>query len=225
MNDEQAYRQKEAEAQRAKEKEMHDMEVKAQMDNEEFIGGTGRRNPHYQPPETPMTSSSCFPAGTKILTPQGNVDIAQISNGQSVLSFCPVSGNVCHAEVLQIKADTSWIWHIELSNDQIIRTTKYHSFQCDSGWKKVSEMRSGDILSVRSSDGKMVKAGVKKCGATATKEPVYNLIVDQHFTYIADGMMVSSFTYCRSLRILKWKLCAFLINTFKRKYKPAITNH
>jgi hypothetical protein len=84
------------------------------------------------------------------------------------------------------------IWHVELADGQVLRTTQEHPFWVENrrSWRAVYELREGDV--VRTEDGRLVAvSGVK---ATGVWERVYNWEVEDYHTYFvsatADGASI-----------------------------------
>lgn len=155
----------------------------------------------YRPGGSPSGGgSSCFPRGTMIDTPHGARDIAEISTGDAVLSFCRRCGRVREREVIKVvRHAESAIWVLRL-DDRSIRTTRTHSFLTESGWRRAGQLRSGMTIRLHNSQAATITAS----GEVSETEPVYNLIVEGDFTYIADGAVAHSFSYLRSFRMLMW---------------------
>lgn len=163
--------------------------------------------------DSEVNSSSkegCFPKGTKILS-ENNVGIciSLLNEGDKVIS---VDGtNTLKLEkILKInKFKDRLIWELKLRNGKKIRTTQSHSFLTGKGWKKASEISKGSYL-VFYEEGKYVQDMVISSLEVGDYEDVYNLIVGKNYTFVADGVVSSSFTYFRVLRKFFWSAYDYL---------------
>lgn len=168
------------------------------------------------------SGSTCFSFDTKISTPTGLQNIVDLKQGDKVVSIS-LSGQTTNQRVLKKvchKAD--YIWKIELVDGKIISTTKSHSFLLETGWKKASEIVAGDNILGKGGN----THSVKKSYQTQELQPVFNLIIDGNYTFIANGVQVHSFTHFRVLRMFFWNLasinskfieCLHTKNTIKSK--------
>ena len=153
------------------------------------------------------SSGGCFPAGTLVRTPIGDVPIEALNSGDLIESIVVGSGEVSTRKILkkQIHGERR-IWRIEFSNGDSINTTQIHSFFDGSKWKRAGEIVEGDSLVGSHSERRVVVRSFM----TERLEPVYNLIVEGDFTFFAAGAVVHCFSYFRQFRIAAWSLVAWL---------------
>ena len=117
----------------------------------------------------------CFPAGTRIATPDGPVAIETVQPGAVVLTGQGGTTVVdatffTRAQVLTLVTDAG-----------ILRTTAEHPILCANGkFRRAGNLTSGDPLP----DARVVS------GALGAEELVYNLRVGPPHTFIADGFVV-----------------------------------
>jgi len=147
-------------------------------------------------------AGACFPATTKISTKLGDFMISDIEINNEVLSVGK-DGLISYKKVIEkVSHQASKIWCIYLSSGSLIRTTATHSFKSNGTWKKASQLASGDLL-VNSQGNEIT---VLKSYKSKDIEPVYNLIVEDNFTFIAEDTLVHSFTYFRTIRSFYWSI-------------------
>lgn len=130
----------------------------------------------------------CFPAGTKIYTPEGNIDIKDIKVDQEVYAFDEDRNLVKSRVVAFLDHDLvpDKIYKITLENDQYIRANHEHPFlNGDGDFVSVSMLKVGDEL-VTFHDKKLKIISIEEDGY----EPVYNIEVEKYHTYIAENLFV-----------------------------------
>lgn len=173
-------------------------------------GGTGKqewRNSvqggrYWGPP-------TCFPAGTLIKTPTGFLDIASASKGDWVLAFDPYGAVLRPRRILKVcHHGKQRVWEIRFADGSSLRTTASHSLSVAEGWKRVRHLRAGDIVRCLDATGEFVGRRVVCSSSTAAVEEVFNLIVGEDFTFVADGVVAHSFSYFRRLRAMGWTVYA-----------------
>ena len=137
------------------------------------------------------TQTSCFVAGTKVLTENGYKVIEEIKPGEFVYAMNLDTNEYELKEVLQ-KFDslTSEIYEIEVA-DHVIKTTARHPFYVvDKGWIRAKNLKVGDKLSSKEN----IDTTIKKINIIPQKErtPVYNMEVEGHHNYLIteDGFVV-----------------------------------
>lgn len=142
----------------------------------------------YTPAPPRSYKSRCFPAGTRIYTPQGNIDIRDIKVDQEVYAFDEDRNLVKSRVVAFLDHDLvpDKIYKITLENDQYIRANHEHPFlNGDGDFVAVSELKIGDEL-VTFHDKKLKIINIEEDGF----EPVYNIEVEKYHTYIAENLFV-----------------------------------
>lgn len=152
------------------------------------------------------TEVGCFPKGTAILTPNGCVDIASISVGNIVYSYDKKSSNFVESKVLKVTRHSySKIVILKFEGDTEIKTTSVHSILVDSKWKKAKALRKGDLVNFI--DGDRVFLKHKESNMI---EPVFNLVIDDNYNFIADNIIAHSFSYFVAPRIIIWKAISIM---------------
>lgn len=150
--------------------------------------------------------SGCFPTNTMILTENGGRCISEIKNGDRIYSY-DSNNNRSIKKVLKVNMFRKRrIWVLILSDDEKIRTTHTHSFFNGKKWVKSSNLSKGDyILSSNKTYKKILKSY-----ETSKKEDVYNLVVEDNYTYIADNVLSHSFSHFVIIKKLYWNIYSFI---------------
>jgi len=153
-------------------------------------------------------TSTCFPAGTLIETPSGVLDIASLEEGDIVLGYDSRAKTLRGRSVLKVqKFGTNPLWELVFTDGSRMRTTDHHCFRVAGAWRKARHITHGDLVCcVDASSAGVVSRKVVSSGPTTEVEPVFNIIVDEDFSFIADGVIAHSFTHFRALRVLGWKI-------------------
>jgi hypothetical protein len=148
----------------------------------QILGADGKPiKPAGLSPLRVVSGSSCFAAGTPLLTPEGSRLIEQFQPGDSVLSRAESEPNGPPASkaVEAVFVRLGRILHVHIGG-QVIRTTSEHPFWVVGvGWRKAGKLVVGDPL--LGHDGRTVL--VDDLLDTGEYERVYNLRVADHHTY------------------------------------------
>jgi len=157
-------------------------------------GGTGRVD----------DKPSCFVGLAPILTPQGWQPISHLKKGDRIVSYDHTTDAavIRHIEKQQ-RHQTAIIWEVSVTESvDPICTTRIHSFLTNRGWKRTNQLKVGDILTTFGREKSVVSSIIE----TTRVEPVFNLIAEGEYTFIAQGCVVHSFTYFRNFRVW-WHRC------------------
>lgn len=137
--------------------------------------------------------SGCFPAGTPIRTPEGERPIESLRAGDSVVA--PGSLGVARIQSRR-RCPAARIWEVRCADPElVIRTTSDHLLRASRGWTRVDRLREGDRLIP--ADPSTAAARVASVRCTAEVEPVFNLIVADALTFVANGVTAHSFSRAR----------------------------
>jgi hypothetical protein len=124
---------------------------------------------------------SCFPAGTRLLTPTGDKPVEEFRPGDLLLSrseFDP-DGPVQARPVEEVFVRVAVVRDLRVDG-QVIRTTEEHPFYVlGKGWVKAAFLEAGNLLV--SHDGQV--RAVEGLSDTRSVETVYNLRVAEYHTY------------------------------------------
>jgi len=125
-------------------------------------------------------TGGCFTADTLVLTDNGAKRIADVAVGD-VLLTSNSQGKIKTSQVskaLRFKND-----HYFIINEQI-KVTKMHRFFTEAGWKRVRDLKIGDM--VQKSDGTF--EAIRSKELVRAKLTVYNLeIKDDHNFYVSSN--------------------------------------
>lgn len=160
-------------------------------------------------------SKSCFPSGTLITTPNGKKDISVLRKGDLVTSLNPKNQETAEKAVLKVihhKKNRYDIYKIYLANGSVVKTTGIHSFLVENQWTKAKDLQTGSYLQITDCNGKVIKEKIKLISVKEECLAVYNLIVEDDFTFIANDCVVHSFTYLRFLRSVAWSFYSGLLS-------------
>lgn len=146
----------------------------------------------------------CFPAGTMIQTATGQLPIEKVREGQFVMGWSASSKSFEAQKVLKTKSHAlSRILNVKLDDGQTIRVTSSHSVLTANGWQKVSQLQAGTKVTTTQGERR-----VQSISASADVEPVYNLVTEWNFNFVAGGIVAHNFTRFRSIRCAVWTLRA-----------------
>jgi MoxR-like ATPase len=97
---------------------------------------------------------NCFPAGVRVLTPEGYKPIEQLSEGDEVIAFDSVLRRFEVARVRKtFEQQSPMLITVHLRDGRSITCTPEHPFYTQKGWVRARDLTSSDyVLAVRSSD-------------------------------------------------------------------------
>ena len=136
-------------------------------------------------------ATSCFVAGTPVLTEDGDKPIEDVTVGDYVWAWDEATGTTELKQVVETYVnETSELMHIFVNGEEIVATPT-HPFYCPvKGWTDAAHLRAGDILVLV--NGEYVV--VEKIQHELLENPVkvYNFQVqDYHTYYVAEsGVLV-----------------------------------
>jgi hypothetical protein len=137
----------------------------------------------------------CFPAGTQVLTPDGERAIERIAPGDLVLSWSPERDGLVEARVVRAKQrEARELFIVRLANGATLRATGNHPVYAASraAWVPVDELRVGDELALVQG-GKLGRAAVAAIAIEATPAAVFDLSVEPTHSYVAGGVWVHNY--------------------------------
>ncbi len=138
--------------------------------------------PQYSPP---ARTCECFVAGTPVLTQTGPKPIERIRAGDLVLNRDLATGELRWQPVLKATNRPATPTYNIYVEDETFRCTGGHLFWVSgAGWKKASELQSGDILHAAKSPVRIAAV------APADNDPTYNLEVADSPNYFVGRQMI-----------------------------------
>jgi len=132
-------------------------------------------------------ATSCFVDGVQVELADGSKkNVSKISIGD-IVKTQEGSGSV--VKVFPAKAGNQLLYGFN-GKDPFV--TEAHPFMTQDGWKKISDVKEGDIL-YRNGLGNQVVESIES-KEIPEDTPVYNFHVDNHENYYADGYLVHNKT-------------------------------
>ena len=137
----------------------------------------------------------CFPAGTPVLTPSGEVAIERLSPGDSVLAV-DGRGRIVTATVEATYAARSPILVLETGRGPVRTTAEQPFLAADGRFCPAGELAAGEVRLLAWAGhtarmgGRLGPAPLMQCLPTDEEAPVFGLQVDGPHTFIAAGFIV-----------------------------------
>ncbi|MFN3650594.1 MAG: RHS repeat-associated core domain-containing protein [Armatimonadota bacterium] len=137
---------------------------------------------------TRVGRTSCFPAGTLIITDRGQKPIEKIKAGDEVLSADPASGEQSYQAVVRtFKRQADELFTITMEDGHVIEATGEHPFWVEGkGFVAARRLARSDLL--RDASGHSVR--VARTSSRKGEFIVYNFEVENTHTYYAGGLWV-----------------------------------
>jgi hypothetical protein len=128
---------------------------------------------------------ACVAEGTLIATPRGPRPVESLRAGDQVWArgVANATGTATVRAVGVSFARRTLL--IELEGDQALEVTPEHPVMAGGRWRRAGSLRPGDPVSLESGEGRVAR--VSGDGGPAT---VYDLTVQPHGTFIANGVVV-----------------------------------
>jgi hypothetical protein len=194
----------------------NDQQNRMRPSNPTGVGGAP--NPHYRKPTSssghggPGSGGGCFPAGTRVDTPDGPRDISAMRAGELIVTVDERTGTQSVGRVLKVQTHMRRrLWRLTLEDGPDLLTTSVHAFLVDGQWRPARRLAAGDRLAFV--DGtRLTTRVVTASGEAGAAADVYNLIVAGPCTYVANGAVAHSFTRFRETRKLFWRIAAALMS-------------
>jgi hypothetical protein len=138
-----------------------------------------------------MQGSQCFPADTKVLTPNGEINIQDIKPGDVVYSYDFDSESVVEENVERIHKNFTYNW-VEIGiGDETIYATLSHPFWVESEqrWYRAEDLKAGmELLSQSGETVPILSVGIKKL---VKPENTYNFEVsDEHNYFVGENAVL-----------------------------------
>lgn len=159
--------------------------------------------------------TGCFPKGTMISTPEGLIDIANLIEGDFVVSFSGDSSFNVNKIFKINKYAKRRLWQLEFTDKSIVKTTLSHSFLKENKWTRAIFINIGDKVSFFEND-KLVNKTVKKSYQLNEFQDVYNLYIENDYTFIANGVISHSFSYFRKIKMFLYSFLMFSTKNIRR---------
>lgn len=130
----------------------------------------------------------CFPAGTRVSTPGGEIPIEKLQPGDMVLAV-DERGEAIETSIENVHRTRSALLVFE-TDLGALRTTREHPLLSRAGeFRLAGELKAGnEIMAWR--NGRLVPATIRHITANGDEVAVYNLQVGEPHTFVADGFVV-----------------------------------
>lgn len=146
----------------------------------------------------------CFIGQTKIRSSKGWTEIKNLAVGDEVLALNPY-GELTLKPIQKTKIHRNKRTFKLSTSDGAVGVTGVHSLMVGQNlWKTVSELSQGDLVYRLNEIGQIRETLISNIEPLETTT-VYNLIVEDDFTFIADGFFAHSFTKFRELKSVYYR--------------------
>jgi len=130
----------------------------------------------------------CFPAGTRVSTPHGEIPIEKLEPGDVVFAV-DARGNLVETAVENVQVTRSALLVIETDHG-LLRTTQEHPLLSAAGdFRLAGGFKPGEQVMAWGSNG-LQPVTIRRMSTPEGEEEVYNLRVGQPHTFVADGLVV-----------------------------------
>lgn len=98
-----------------------------------------------------VIGDECFVKGTKVLTPNGYVNIETINSGDKIISYDEDKKEFIEDEVVKLHKNlevsrNEKVYELTFDNGKTIKATGNHKFLTESGWKRADELTENDEI-------------------------------------------------------------------------------
>lgn len=131
----------------------------------------------------------CFPAGTKVHTPNGMQNIEDLYEGDLVLTYNETTKQQEYKPILtKHERFTQQMLCLELPTGEFVRVTPEHRFFCNDEWIEAGSLKAGDLLHLKGGD----YTTVISVEVLPHYEKVYNFDIEDNENYYVteDGILV-----------------------------------
>jgi len=162
---------------------------------------------------TILDGTGCFHPDTIVATAIGNIPILEVRRGAQV--YGGVLGPNLRAGNTVVNVRTykdRFLLRIDLEGGRkSVRVTSRHAFLTTCGWKWAKNLKAGDDIVLMDEGTQFQSSKVRSIQQLEYTPIVYNLIVSGDGSYMADGLVVSSYSVLRTPRL--WALNRYIALT------------
>ena len=135
-------------------------------------------------------AAKCFPAGTKVATPNGDVNIEDVRIGDIVRTFDPKTGETAEQKVTGLLHNITYHWVDVHVGADVIRATRSHPFWVESEriWIDAAELKAG--MRLRMANGNSARIADVSFVDLQQPESTYNLEVEVNHDYFVGALHV-----------------------------------
>jgi predicted lipid-binding transport protein (Tim44 family) len=130
----------------------------------------------------------CFPSGTPIATPDGEVSIESLRPGDVILSLTD-QGLTVPATVQALLVARNTLLRVHTRRGSLEASPEHPVEKAGAGFQPLGQIHSGDRI-LRWTGGRLVKDRVYNISPASGESLVFNLQVDEPHTFIASGFVV-----------------------------------
>jgi hypothetical protein len=173
----------------------------------------------YERERSGNSGYACFPRGTPVWTPSGPAAIEALRVGDAVIS-CSKKGILEARPICKIvRRHNRTNLSVELGRERPpLRITPSHSLMVNDRWTAARHVVPGDRVKVLChAQSDLRDAVVTRVSSYEDEGDVYNLIIEDMFVFVANGVIAHSFTYFRSVRQRYWQLLVWLRRTTRAR--------
>lgn len=145
----------------------------------------------FKPKDESDVQNWCFPAGTMIMTPEGEKRIETLSLGDNVVTkngIYPVENIFTHNAKNLVELKASDMRDTIVTRNHPYWTKRYKSNI--SEWVPVGELHGGDQICLKKINGDCVWTTVRSVEELDEEIEVYNMTVSTDHTFVANGAVV-----------------------------------
>lgn len=163
--------------------------------------------------------AGCFPAGTLALTPFGQAEISTLRAGDKVKVYDSVKRAFVERRILKVLSYRERrSLRITLANRTCLHLTPNHNILSNGRWVRASTLRKGALVSTifNGMDGDTLgDIEVVDIGDGNTYEIVYNPIVEDSFSLIANGVITHNFDRFKYGKMIYWNLIWTVLHSWQ----------
>lgn len=157
-----------------------------------FAAALAALTDRLSPPEVkcPGKGGPCFAAGTKVSTPDGEVNIEDIKVGDTVYAYDFDGGKGVERRVAGTPRNETYYWVYIQIGDETIKATRTHPFwvENENQWVEAVDLEKGMLVRLENGKVKVISSVVLQ--ELQAPETTYNLVVDGEHNYFAGTSQV-----------------------------------
>jgi hypothetical protein len=135
-------------------------------------------------------ATKCFPAGTKIATPDGDVSIEDVRVGDTVYACDLQTGETMKQKVTELLHNFTYHWVDVQIDSEVVRATRSHPFWVESehDWVEAADIKIGMLVRLESGQS----AAITRVSVIDLQQPqpTYNLEVAANHDYFVSALHV-----------------------------------
>jgi len=143
--------------------------------------------PKLEVPPPPPCHPGCFPAGTKVVVPNGTKAVEDLRPGDAITTVGP-DGKPGKGKVAQMFLTSNKLVEVEVEGRTLISTATQPLALADGKIRPAGELKTGDRIFVWEK-GERGTATVKSVYVTDRTAPVYNVVLGDTTLFVAGGFV------------------------------------